>query len=334
MVTQKDVAKKAKVSSATISRYINNEGFISEKLKKRINKTIEELDYRPNLIARSLKTRSTKSIGLIFPDIENIFFLELVKYAEDTAFNAGYNVILCNTGNNPLKEKVYINILKNKMVDGYLIITSLKDKEFLNTTLKNDNVIFLDRSLGIKNRIVIKLNNVKGVMLAVDYLISLGHRKIGLINVTHEITVGKEIHEGYKRSLKKANISFNGALEKIADFTEESGYQKTLELLKQDKKITGLFTISDRITIGALKAIKKLNLKIPDDISIVGFDDFSATVLMAPPLTTIREPTKIIGETGVKLLIKLINGEKLKPETIDLEPKLIIRESCKSILLR
>jgi DNA-binding LacI/PurR family transcriptional regulator len=331
VVNQRDVAKIAGVSSATISRYINNKGFISEGLKDRIAKAIEELCYRPNLVARSLKMRSSKTIGLIFPDVENTFFIGLIKKAEETAFDEGYNIILCNTGNDPEKEKLYLDVLKGKLIDGYIIITSFKDKNYLEKALESEKVVFLDRSIGINDETVIKLDNIKGAKLAVEYLTSLGHNKIGFVDVTTSISPGYERYEGYKLGLKQANIKLNKNFVKFSGFTIENGYKATLELFSQNDKPTALIPISNRLTIGTIKALKELNLKIPDDISIVAFDDLKTAELLSSPLTVISQPTYKFGEVGIKTLIKKINGKELKGKTIYFEPKLIIRESCKRI---
>ena len=141
MVNQRDVAKLAGVSSATVSKYINKVGYISPELKKEIKKAIEDLNYRPNLIARSLKIRSSKTIGMIFPDIENAFFVSLITKAEETAFNMGYSIILCNTQNDPEKEKIYLDTLKGKLVDGYIIITAFKDGHYLKKAMEDEKVI-------------------------------------------------------------------------------------------------------------------------------------------------------------------------------------------------
>lgn len=331
MVNQRDVAKLASVSSATVSRYINSIGFISEDLKNRIAVAIEELNYQPNLIARSLKMRNSSTIGLIFPDIENTFFISLIKKAEEVAFESGYTVILCNTQNNPEKEKLYIRALKGKMVDGFIIITSFKSKEYLENALKGEKVVFLDRDVGM-NETVVKLDNVKGVEMAIEYLTGLGHKKIGYINVKPDITIGIERLEGYKSGLKNANIPFDHNMVKFSGFSIESSYEKTKELFSQKTQPTALIPISNRITIGALRALKDLKIKIPDDVSVVGFDDITTADLLSPPLTVIEQPAYNFGEVGIRILIEKINGNNNDKNIINLEPEIIIRESCKKII--
>jgi LacI family transcriptional regulator len=177
MTTQKVVAKKANVSVATVSRYINDVGYISPEVKGRIKKAIKELNYKPNLVARSLKMRSSKTIGLVFPDIKNPFFIELVRRAEEVAYNNGYNIILCITENRLDREKLYLlDVLKGKMVDGYIIIPATSEDSRLYEVLKGESVVFVDRSTGLEDEILIKLDNVQGVRLAIEYLLELNHR--------------------------------------------------------------------------------------------------------------------------------------------------------------
>lgn len=331
MVTIKDVAKSANVSIATVSRLIRNDGFISEELKKRINEAIKELDYKPNLVARSLKLRKSNTIGLIFPDIENPFFISLIKKAEEVAYENGYSVILGNTENNPEKEKLYLEVFKGKLVDGYIIITSFSDKNYISESLKDEKVIYVDRSLGIDGETCIKLDNKKGIKLALEYLISLNHKKIGIINVPTNITTGKERYEGYKQILRKNNIEIDENIIKFAGFSAESSLEKTKELLELKNRPTAILPTSNLTTVGALMAINELNLKIPEDISIIGFDELDWSILLNPPLTTIKQPAYRFGEIGIKTLLKKIGGKKLKNKTIVLKPEIIIRKSCRKI---
>ena len=292
-----------------------------------------QLNYKPNLIARSLKLRSTKSIGLIFPDLEDPFYSFLVNKAEEVAYNDGYNVILCHTEYKLEKEKLYIEILKKKFIDGYLIIPIIKNAEHYEF-LKNEKVVTVDRSSGMKNEILIKTDNNAGVNSGVEYLISLGHKRIGVINLPLNMTTGFERVESYKRTLSNHNIKLNDSLIKFAEQYNlvESSYDKTLELLKLEKSPTAIFPMNGPTTIGALKAIKKLNLRIPDDISIIGFDELFFAELLDPPLTTIAQPVYELGTTGMKTLLKIIKSKKYKRNQVfTLQPKLIVRNSCKDI---
>ena len=331
MVNQRDVAKKVGISSATVSRYINNVGLISHELREKIAKAIIELDYQPNLVARSLKMKSSKTIGLIFPHIDNRFFIRLIKKAEEISFKEGYSVILCNTDNDIEKEKLYIDVIKGKLIDGFIVITSFKDKSYLESALKNEKVVYLDRDPGLPGQALIKLDNIKGAEMAVDYLTSLGHRRIGLLNVTTDITPGAERYEGYLKALKRKNIKPDKNLVKISDFTVKDSIVKANELLTMKERPSAILSISNLETIGTLKAIMKMSLKIPDDISIIGFDDLRTAELLSPPLTVIAQPEYEFGEVGIRTLLNKIKGKEIGGKVINLEPELIIRGSCRKI---
>jgi DNA-binding LacI/PurR family transcriptional regulator len=331
MTTQKAVAKKANVSVATVSRYINNKGYISPQVKERIKKAIKDLNYRPNLVARSLKLNSSKTIGLVFPHINNPFFIKLVRRAEEVAYNNGYNIILCITENKLDREKLYIDVLKGKLIDGYIIIPASSDDSRLYETLVGENVVFVDRTTGLDDEILITLDNIQGVRLGIEHLLDLNHRKIGVVNVPLNITTGHDRFEGYKAILAKNGIELQAEFIKYADYSVESGYVKTMELLRLKNRPTAMMTMSGLTTIGALKAIKESGLSIPDDISIVSFDDFESSDLLNPPVTAVVQPADEFGIRAAEILVNLINGRKPDPKHLILNPELIIRESCGKI---
>ena len=238
MITQKTVAQKAKVSVATVSRYINNVACISPEVKDRIKKAIKDLNYKPNLVARSLKLRSSKTIGLVFPHINNPFFIKLVRRAEEVAYNNGYNIILCITENRLDREKMYIDVLKGKLIDGYIIIPASSDDSRLYETLASENVVFVDRSTGLDDEILITLDNIQGVRLAIEHLLDLNHRNIGVVNIPLNITTGHDRCEGYKTILSENGIELQAEFIKYADYPVISGYEKTMELLQLKNRPT------------------------------------------------------------------------------------------------
>lgn len=331
MTTQKVVAKEANVSVATVSRYINNVGYISPEVKRRIKKAIEELNYKPNLVARSLKLKNSKTIGLVFPDIKNPFFINLVRRAEEVAYNNGYNIILCITENKLDREKLYLDVLKGKLIDGYIIIPASSEDSSFYKVLEGENVVFVDRSTGLEDEILIKLDNVRGARLAIEHLLDLNHRKIGVINVPLNITTGYERFEGYKEVLAEHGIELQAEYIKNADFSIESSYEKTLEVLRLKNRPTAIVTMGGLATIGALKAVKESGYGIPGDVSLVSFDDSEYSDLLNPPITTIAQPADEFGIRAAEILVNLINGRKPRPKVMILEPKLIIRESCRKL---
>ncbi|MBD3306986.1 LacI family DNA-binding transcriptional regulator [candidate division KSB3 bacterium] len=331
MITQREVAKEANVSTATVSRYINKSGYISPKVKRRIQRAITKLGYQPNLIARSLKIRSTRTIGLIFPAIENTFFISVVKSAEEIARKHNYNIILCNTENESDKEQADMEVLKGKLVDGYIVIPTVSNTSHLYDILAGEKVVFVDRSSGRDDEVLIKLDNMLGVKLAVEHLLQLGHRNIAAINIPTNTTPGYERYEGYRTTLAAQNIPLDEHFIQFADFSLESGYEKMKALLASAEKPTAVVPMSILTTLGALKAINEFGYAIPDDISLVGFDEFEYADLVHPPLTTVAQPAYEFGIKAVETLLKLMKGKRLRQKTIILQPRLIIRKSCKRL---
>jgi DNA-binding LacI/PurR family transcriptional regulator len=330
--TQRDVARRASVSTATVSRFINQKGYISPLTSRRIDRAIQELRYKPNLLARSLKVRSSKIIGLIFPDIENPFFITLVETAEEVAQKYGYSVVLCNTKNTPVREIDHLEILKGKQADGYIIIPSITSGSALAELLKGEKVVLLDRSIECDaEHVVVKLNNAKGVGLAIDYLAGLGHTRIATILVPTNVTTGQERMVAYRTALRDKGLSYDPNLERNADFSVESAFQQTRELLALRDRPTALLPMSGPTTLGALKAIQESEIRVPDELSVIGFDEFQYAELLKPSLTTIAQPARQFGTMGIQILLQLLRGERPEPKTIVLDPILIKRDSCRSI---
>lgn len=192
-------------------------------------------------------------------------------------------------------------------------------------------MVFVDRSVGRDDEILIKLDNHLGAKLAIEHLLAQGHRKIGVINIPTNTTVGYERYEGYRDTFAEHNISLDDRFIKFADFSLESGYESMKELLISEDKPTAVVPMSNLTTLGALKALKELNYTIPDDISLISFDDFESADLLNPPLTAVAQPAYEFGIKAVEMLLKLLNGKKIKQRTTILQPTLIIRDSCKKI---
>jgi LacI family transcriptional regulator len=330
--TQNDVARLAKVSVATVSRYINQTGRISAGVRKRIGKAVEDLRYKPNLVARTLKIRSSNTIGLIFPDIENPFFISLIRKAEEVAQKHGHSVILCNTENKAEKEIAYLEVMKAKQVDGYLVIPTVSASSALREMLFDEKVVFLDRKAGSSRQdVTVTLDNSKAVNLAIDYLVRLGHTRISVIAVPTVITTGQERLDAYREALRNNGLAFDEKLVRYADYSVQGALQEARKLLCSREKPTAILPLSGLTTVGVLMAIRELNLRIPDDISVIGFDDSEYADLLVPPLTRIAQPAYEFGSIGTELLLKLMRGEAIARKNIVLEPKLLERSSCRDL---
>lgn len=333
MATLIDVAKAANVSVATVSRHINRKGYISPQIKKRVRKAIHELDYKPNLVARSLKLKRSKTIGLVFPSIEDPFFSFVISKAEQVANDHDYSVILCVTEYDLEKEKMYLSVLKDRFIDGYLILPANTVDPDHYKVLEGDKVVFVDQSPGVAQEVCVKIDNVEGVKKGVEYLFECGHTRIGFINLPLEMTTGFERFEGVKKAYTDHNLPLNSNYIKFSDsqLRVEDGYKQTIELLNAPDRPTAIFPMNGPLTIGALKAIKEMRLKIPDEISIIGFDDHVFAGLLDPPLTVVAQPVCDLGIIAMETLIGNIRTKRIEPAKTILSAKLIIRNSCKII---
>lgn len=343
MATIKDVAERAEVSITTVSHVINRTRYVSEDLTQKVYDAMRTLNYRPNILARSLRSGRTKTIGLIVPDISNAFFAEISRKIEDKGFEFGYNVILCNTDDNPEKEEQYINVLIAKQVDGLIFISSGDSGGFQKNPYGGDiPVVIADRDVeGIESDVVL-IDNYTGGVKATQYLISLGHKKIGCISGPSPIRPSAQRVEGYKSALSAAGIAFDPDLLQTGDFRFEGGEKGMKALLSLHAPPTAVFACNDMMALGAMRVIKNAGLRVPEDFSLIGFDNTPLASLVFPPMTTIAQPIKAIADLSVELLIEKIelkeeskHNKSLKPEykRIVLETDLIVRGSTAALRL-
>lgn len=332
-ITISDIARMANVSKATVSRVINNkpEG-VGKETRENILKIIEECGFHPSLVARGLVTKKTKSIGLIITDIANSFYPLLVRGAEDYANKLGYSLFLCNSDNSPEKEKQYIKAFIEKSVDGVILSSSMNETSYHYSILKSKNIplVVLDRCVeGNQHDASVFFDNVKGAYIAVNYLIDNGHKNIAFISGTKSLVISKNRLSGYKMALEERNLKVREDIIVEGDYQFESGYKRALELIEQGKEFSAIFAGNDSMAIGAIKALKSRNIKIPDQVEVIGFDNVDISWLIEPQLSTIGQPAYEMGVKGAKQLVTLIEGKKIGKKNIILEPELILRETTK-----
>ena len=306
MTTIKDVAKKAVVSVGTVSNVINNIDIVSESTKRKVFKAIKELNFKPNVIARSLSKGKTNNIVIIVPDINNPFFPELIRGITDSLETKGYYAIIRNTDDNEKKEEIFIRDLNSLFASGMIIAPADvkgKDLQILNE-LKIPKVIVDRESDTLKEDIVI-INNHKGAYEAVNYLINCGHKIIIILCGSKHTKTAQNRYLGWEKAMKENDL-FNNDYIYWGDFTIDSGHKNMDEVLKKFKKVDAVFASNDTIAIGAMQAIRENGLRIPVYISIVGFDDNYFSKLLNPPLTTIRQPVYEIGSIAAEILLKKI----------------------------
>ncbi|MCD6257937.1 LacI family DNA-binding transcriptional regulator [Candidatus Aerophobetes bacterium] len=328
MAKIKDVAKLAGVSPACVSLALNGKPYVSAKTKKRIYNAIEQLNYRPNIIARSLRNKKTHTIGLVLSDITNPFFPEIARGVETKAREYGFNVILCNTDADPLLEKNYIEVLLAKQVDG-LILTSVRIMDDLDKyTKENCPLVFINRKPPLSDFDFVGIDNVASAKMAVEHLIKLGHRKIALIRGEPASWASFSRYEGYRMALKEAGIPYSDNLVKIGYLRYESGYRAMESLLKGSPIPTAIFCANDIMALGAIDACVDRKVKVPQDLAIVGFDDIWVASLKNVQLTTVHQPRYEMGAKAVELMVERIIGKRKKTKRVILPTKLVIRRTC------
>lgn len=328
-VTMKEIAEISGVSKATVSMVLNNKDRnISKKTKEKVLKICKELNYVPNSIARSLATKRTNTIGVIIPDITNPFFAEMGRAIEDFAKIKDYNIILCNTDNLKSKEQEYVRLLVNRFIDGVILISGDQDKASIEI-LESYEVPFVlvDRYIDVYNQYYrIYCDNVKGIEMGIDYLCGERKRKkVAFVTGNRELEISNMRLDTYKRKCRQYG-TFDEDLIYEGDFTLEKGMSITEEILK-NKEIDGIFYSNDLMALGGLKVLIKSRVKVPQEISIVGYDDIKMASIFEPELTTISQPVYEMGKKACGVVIDLINGNILKDRIVTLEPKLIRRNT-------
>ena len=329
MASIKDVASKAGVSVATVSRVLNNNPRVKSPARARILAAIDQLGYQPSGIARNMRSQSVRVIGLVISDIQNPFFTTLVRAVEDVAYENQYTVLLCNSDEDLQKEQLYIDVLSRERVAGAIIVPTGKDAF---TPLLNARVpvVMVDRIVADRVADAVVLDNVAGAFAATKHLIELGHRRIGLVGAPTSVSVGRERQRGYEKALRASKLKLDPNLICIGNFKEQGGYQAARALLERDPRPTAIFAVNNLMTLGACQAIAEKRLRIPKDISVIGFDDMPWFALLTPPLTAVRQPTYEIGVQAARLLFARMQDSTRAVETRVLKPELIVRGSTAS----
>jgi len=331
MVTIYDIAKKAGVSVATVSRVLNN-GPVKISTKEKILKIIEKENYVPDNRAVYLKKLKTKKIGLIIPDIINPIYSHSVKVIHDYLKNKGYHLILGNSYGEVEEEKDLLEMFERERVSGVIIGTCEGEDDsslisIFKRMLKNGiKIVFTGKKSYGLNVDIISVNNVSGTYKITNYLIKIGKRKIGFISGDKKLIATQQRLEGYKKAIEEKNIKFDEDIIICeGEYKIEYGKKWAKELIgKVDSIICG----NDLMAIGAIKAIEESGLKVPDDIAICGFDDIFISSLIKPSLTTVHQPIEKISKIACERLIGWIEGEIREPEEILIEPEIILRESA------
>ena len=329
-VTIKDVAQYAGVSKATVSRVLNKHAYVAEDVRQRVQEAIDTLGYQPNRAARRLRANSSEILGLIIPDIENPLFQSLVRGVEDAAYTNQFNVVLCNTDDNPDKQKVYLQVMQAEQAAGLLVVsTHPKDGDVLARAREAGiPIVLLDRELTNFEADTVKVDNVRGAYLAVRHLVTLGYERIAIIAGTQYLTPGYERLQGCYDAFSETSVSIDETYVRIGNFKIESGYAITRELMQVTPRPDAIFVSNNLMTLGALRALHELGIRIPEEVGLVGFDDMPWAGDLNPPLTAVSQPGYELGQQAVQLLLKRLSQPDAPYYKVILQPRLIVRQSC------
>ncbi len=323
------------VSKSTISRVLNNSGPVSAKTRQAVMSAIEQLNYKPNEIARSLSLRKTRTAGILMQDIRNPYYANACWQSDRLLDRSGYGSVICNVDNDPGREEGYLDSMAYRNVDGVLCIGPQEDTaHIINAASKLDvPVVLVDTDPEITKLDTVTMDNVYGGQLVVDYLVSLGHRHIAF--VTSGFTgAERERRMGYEEGLRARGIAMDRAL--VISQTEEQWHQgefpALLDLIRREDRPTALFASNDFKAIRILRLLHRLGVSVPGDISVVGYDDTDVASMITPGLTTVHQPIDKMIDIGVGILLRRMGGQDGAPEHAVLRPWLVERESTKKML--
>lgn len=329
----KDVAKKAGVSVTTVSRVLNGERYVKDDLKAKVKRAIDELGYAPSHIARSLVRRKTNLIGVIVPDLTSSFYSTILSSIEETASLNDYNLLVCNINEDTDKELKYLNVFKEMRVDGIIIMHEKLSDNIRNFITKLDIPVIFSSVRPVDHKFVsVIIDDYEAAYDATRYLIELGHERIAFIGGDmRDITSGQNRYSGYRNALADQRVRIRYDYIRFGDYKTRSGYDLMKELLACEPRPTALFAVSDDMAVGAMNCVHDHQLKVPDDISIIGFDGSQLTELVRPRLSSMEQPIQEMGKTTVETLIDLITDETgAQREDLILGHKLVVRDSCKA----
>lgn len=343
-ITIYDIAEEAQVSPSTVSRVLTGSANVSRVKKDKIEKLISKYNFQPNALARSLIKKETKTIGFILPDITNPFFSTVFLEAEKQALNMGYTMILCNSMNDNILnvtniESLYLKTLSEKQVDGIIFMggrinESKTNEEYakeINEILQKIPIVMINGKMTGVDCIKVRTNEKEGIHNLVKYLHELGHQKIGFIGGIKGITSADDKIKAFTKAIDQFGITCKKEWIINSCFSIEDGYASMEQLLKNDDLPTAIMAVNDFVAIGAIRAAETNGKKVPEDISITGFDGVYLTDIIRPKITTVSQNCAVLGATAMDVMLAILRGKKYKKETI-IKSNLLIKDSCKSLI--
>lgn len=330
-----DVAQRAGVSTATVSRVLADKPHVSEKARQKVLNAVSELDYRPDRVAQRLRSQTSDVLGLIVSDVQNPYFTSVARGVEDAAYALQMNVLLCNTDEDPKRQKIYLDIMRAERVAGLIIaMASDQNGDVLKEVTRNGiPVVLLDRLVDNFNSDCVVVDNIQGTKNAINHLFSLGYERIGAIHGSAHITSAAERQQGYIEAFRLMDKPVDDSIVKTGNFKRTTGYELALELIHHPLPPEAIFIANNQMTLGALQAFRETKTRVPLDIAIVSFDDTPWAGELSPPLTAVSQPTYELGKEAIRLLKRRIAQPNAPYLVSKLQTQLIIRESC-GVLLR
>lgn len=328
----KDVARLARVSTATVSRVLNNNPNVKPHLRTRVLDAMETLQYEPSGIARTMRSQTKRSLGLVIADIQNPFFADMMSAIAHRAYSLQYTVLLGDSSNDPQRERLYLEMLAQERIAGAIVFPVATTPEAY-AFRRSLPMVFFDRAVPGAPIDTVMLDNVQGGYIATQHLIALGHWRIGLVDGAPQYPTLTERKQGYVKALQEAGIEIDNSLIDWGDEVRvEGGYRATQRLLALPNPPTALVAVNNVRTQGMLRAVRDAALSVPDEISLVGFDDSTWLGLTDPPLTTMRQPVYEMGVEAVRLLMRRIEeGSNHEPAIYVMQPTLIERASTRAL---
>ena len=332
MSTLKEVAERADVSISTVSRVLNRPEKVKPTTRARVEEAIAALNYQPSRIAQRLRDRAGRSelIGMVIPDIQNPFYSQVVRGAEDVAYAREAAIILCNSDETPEREHFYFDILRGESADGVLLPPSMQQQGALDVELDDFSmpIVCFDRRMPGDPVDTVVVNNRRGAREMTQHLIENEHHRIGLICGPESLTTSTERADGYREALQAAHLPVDEALIFMDAPRREAGYERTRQLLNRSPAPSAIFAANNQLALGAFEYVHEHNLSVPDEVAIVAFDDAPWAKLLTPPLTTVRQPAYEMGRRAAKLLFDRIDDPTGSPVLVTLPPTLVVRQSC------
>ncbi len=329
MATQKDVARRAGVSTTTVSHVINETRPVSEKLRARVRQAMVELDYRPNAVARSLRRKQTHEIAIILPDIAHPFLAEVTRGVEDAGFKLGYSAILCESYSNPAREDSCISLMQSKQTDGIILVGDSENPDHIQEIIDHDiPAVLCGWDLPEMSVDAVTADDEGSGYQAATHLIQAGHRRIGCITGPPTLSISSDRVDGYRRALTTHGIPVDESLIVNGDFQCQGGYDGMRALLARDDALpTAIFACNDLMAMGAICALSQKRLRIPQDVAVVGCDDIALAAFTNPSLTTVAHPKQDLGSTAVEMLVQRIEDKTRPIVKRVLSTELMIRDS-------